>query len=154
VSPGKGLFVYTPIVLVALAGVIRALRGTQRSVMVRGPSGWLPAVVPGSTWIARACLAAFVAHWLFMGRLVEGQGGASWGPRMRADALPLLFLFLPEGAAILPPVAAVLAAVSIGIQALGAFAYDYRWEKLYQNPPAENHAELWSVARSPIVFQL
>jgi hypothetical protein len=154
VSPAKGLFVFTPIVLVALAGLVRALRQQERDVMVRSSSGWLPAVVPGSAWIARACLAAFLAHWLFLGRWAEWHGGASWGPRMMTDALPLLFLFLPDGVLLMPPVAVVLALVSVGVQALGAFAYDYRWERLYQNPAPADHSELWSVARSPIVFHV
>src|SRR5262249_18343136 len=41
---------------------------------------------------------------------------------------------------------------SVAVQALGAFAYDYRWERLRQRPVASTHPELWNVAHSPIAF--
>jgi len=37
-------------------------------------------------------------------------------------------------------------------QALGAFAYDYRWERLRQRPVTSEHPGLWDVPHSPIVF--
>ena len=86
-----------------------------------------------------------------MGRWSEWHGGECWGPRLMTDALPLLFLFLPEGLTVTGLAGTALALLSVGVQALGAFAYDYRWERLYQregNPTAA----LWEVARSPIFF--
>ena len=44
-----------------------------------------------------------------------------------------------------------LALLSVGVQALGAFAYDYRWERLYQRE-GNPEAALWAPARSPIFF--
>jgi hypothetical protein len=67
------------------------------------------------------------------------------------DVLPLLLLFLPEGFDVLPSVAPALAALSVAVQALGAFAYDYRWERLYQRGGADGRAALWDAVRSPIV---
>ena len=87
----------------------------------------------GERWLAATLAAAAVAHWLLIGRWSEWHGGESWGPRMMTDALPLLFLFLPDGLDVAAAAsAAVLAALSVAVQALGAFAYDYRWERLYQ----------------------
>jgi hypothetical protein len=40
----------------------------------------------------------------------------------------------------------------VAVQALGAFSYDYRWERLRQRPVAATHPELWDVRYSPIVF--
>lgn len=134
-APAKGLFVFTPIVLVALVGLVRAWRG-------------------GDRWLAGILGAAAAAHWLLMGRWLEWHGGHSFGPRMMTDALPLLAVFLPEGLARLPRLGVGLAAVSVGVQALGAFADDGRWERLYQSPPAPRHRELWQVASSPIPFYL
>ena len=133
VSPAKGLLVFTPVVMVAALGMVRAFRRGER-------------------WLAGTLAAAAVAHWILMGRWSEWHGGASWGPRMMTDVLPLLFLFLPEGLDALPGVGPALAAVSVAAQALGAFAYDYRWEKLYQARAPVAHAELWDVARSPLVY--
>jgi hypothetical protein len=132
-SPAKGLLVFTPVVVVAGAGMIRSFRKGER-------------------WLVMTLAAAAAGHWLLMGRWSEWHGGESWGPRMMTDVLPLLFLFLPEGLDVLPSVGPVLAALSVAVQALGAFAYDYRWERLYQRRSAGGHAELWDVARSPIVY--
>jgi hypothetical protein len=71
---------------------------------------------------------------------------------MMTDALPLLFVFLPPGFDALPRMAPMLGLVSVLVQALGAFSYDYRWERIFQRPPAKDHAELWDVAKCPIVF--
>ena len=136
VSPAKGLLVFTPVVVVAVAGMVRSFRRGQR-------------------WLVGTLASAAVAHWLLMGRWSEWHGGESWGPRMMTDVLPLLFLFLPEGLDLLPSVGPALCALSVGAQALGAFAYDYRWERLYQRGGAAATAgrpELWDVVKSPIVY--
>jgi hypothetical protein len=135
VSPGKGLVFFTPVALIAAAGLVRAL-------------------IRGERWLAATLGAGFVAHWLLVGRWAEWHGGECWGPRLMTDALPFLFLFLSDGLDLLPRLGVVLAAVSVGVQALGAFAYDYRWERLYQRPPTAGHPELWQPARSPILFHL
>lgn len=133
VSPAKGLFVFTPLAALALAGLVRAVRLGER---------WLPLTL----------LLAVVGHWLLVGFWGEWHGGRAWGPRLMTDALPLLFLFLPEGMDLAPRLGALLAAVSVAVQALGAFAYDYRWERLYQNTGADLHASLWDPVKSPIPF--
>jgi hypothetical protein len=133
VSPGKGLLVFTPVALMAVAGLIRALRYDDRV-------------------LAATCGAAVLAHWVFVGRWSEWHGGESWGPRMMTDALPLLFLFLPDGYDLAPRLTVALGALSVAVQALGAFAYDYRWERLRQRPVAAAHPELWDLPRSPIAF--
>jgi hypothetical protein len=133
VSPGKGLLVFTPVVAMALAGLVRAFR-------------------QGDRWLAATCGAAALAHWVFVGRWAEWHGGECWGPRLMTDALPLVFLFLPEGYDLAPRLTVALAALSVAIQALGAFAYDYRWERLRQRPVATTHPELWDVAHSPIAY--
>jgi hypothetical protein len=83
--------------------------------------------------------------------LFPGGPGEGWGPGSLTDALPLLFLFLPEGVAVLPKRGSVLAVVSVVVQALGAFSYDHRWDRL--NEPL-GPALLWDPAKSPIVFQV
>jgi len=133
VSPGKGLFVFTPIALMAVAGLVRALRYDDRV-------------------LAAICGAAVLAHWLFVGRWAEWHGGESWGPRLMTDALPLLFLFLPDGYDLAPRLTVGLGVLSAAIQVLGAFAYDYRWERLRQRPVTATHPELWDVPHSPIAF--
>ena len=43
----------------------------------------------------------------------------------------------------------MIAALSVAVQALGAFAYDGRWDRLHGG-----ETRAWDVSRSPIVFQL
>ncbi len=131
VSPAKGLLVFTPVVIVTLLGLARAFRRGER-------------------WLALALGGAAFAHFALMGRWSEWDGGESFGPRLMTDALPLLLLFLPEGISVAGGWGAALAVLGIGVQALGAFADDGRWERLYQRPSAPGHPELWDVARSPI----
>jgi hypothetical protein len=135
VSPAKGLLVFTPVVLVAIAGLVRAFRRGERA-------------------LAGTLGAAALGHFVLVGRWREWHGGECWGPRLLTDALPLVFVFLPDGAAVFKGFAVVLAAVSVGVQALGAFAYDYRWERLFERDPQTAARALWDIARSPIPFHL
>lgn len=138
VSPAKGLFVFTPVAVTAIAGLVRAIRFRE---------GWL-----GERWLPAACGAAALAHLVFIGKWGEWHGGESWGPRMMTDALPLLFLFLPEAMDAFPRVTGVLAALSVAVQALGAYAYDYRWERLHQRADADKTSALWDARIAPIPF--
>jgi hypothetical protein len=133
VSPGKGLLVFTPLAIVPIVGWVRAWRWGER---------WLVATLAG----------AVLAHLALVGASAEWHGGAGWGPTTLTAALPALFLLLPEGLSALPRVGALLAAISVAVQLLGAFAYDQRWERLYQHPARPGHPELWDVANSPIPF--
>jgi hypothetical protein len=135
VSPGKGLLWFTPVVLVAMVGLVHALRTNER-------------------WLAATAGLAALTHLVAMGRWTEWHGGWCWGPRLLTDCLPLLFLFLPDGWALMPNIARLLAAVSIAVQMLGAFSYDNRWERLYQRDSGNATAVLWSPAQSPILFQI
>jgi hypothetical protein len=131
VSPAKGLLVFTPLVVCGVVGLVRAWRG-------------------GDRWLATTLSVAAFAHWLLMGRWGEWHGGESFGPRLMTDALPLLFAFLPEGLLALPRAGVLLAALSVAAQALGAFSYDYAWERVVQRPASTS--ALWNVAESPLVF--
>ncbi len=132
-SPAKGLLVFTPVAIVAICGLWRRLR-------------------LGDLWTSLTLGGAALAHVVFIGRWSEWHGGESFGPRMMTDALPLLFVFLPSGFEVLPRLGPALAVASIAIQALGAFSYDYRWERLFQRPPNSARTELWDTTKSPILF--
>ena len=72
ISPGRGLFVYSPILLFALFGAIR---------------GWR---IPVYRWCAVAA-AAFI---VIAANSSQWHGGESFGPRRLVDILPLLALLL------------------------------------------------------------
>ena len=117
--------------IVAVCGLVRALRRGERFLPV-------------------ALGLAALAHLVLMGRWSEWHGGESFGPRLMTDALPLLLFFLPEGIAATGGLGVALAVFGIAVQALGAFADDGRWERLYQRPAQPGHPELWDVAHSPL----
>jgi len=137
ISPGKGLVWFMPVALVAAFGVLQALRRES------GQERWLPAA---------AGLAA-LAHLVVMGRWSEWPGGVCWGPRLLTDALPALFLFLPDGLAVAGAFGRLLLWASIGVQALGTFTYDNRWERVFMREPQAATAALWDPGKSPILFQ-
>jgi hypothetical protein len=132
-SPGNGLLVFAPVVLVAIAGAALAFRYGER-------------------WLAGSLFLAAAAHVLLAGCARGWAAADAWGPRLLADAMPLLMLFLPEGLSRARGLGGILVAVSVAVQALGAFAYDDRWIRLQQGPAAPAHAELWDAAHSPVVL--
>jgi hypothetical protein len=131
-SPAKGLLIFTPLVVVAFAGLVRVWRG-------------------GEHWLAAALGGGFLAHVALVGS-TPGWFGNGWGATTLTAALPLLCLVLPEGMSVLGAFGPLLAIVSVAVQLLGAFANDQRWERVYQHPGKPGHPELWDVARSPLPF--
>jgi hypothetical protein len=132
-SPVKGLLVFTPLALAAFAGMVRAWRWGER---------WLVATLAGG----------FLVHLGLVGASSDWLGRPGWGPTTLTAALPFLFLLLPEGLAAWPRIGALLAAVSLGVQVIGAFAYDQRWERLYQKAEEPGHSEIWDWEQSPIPY--
>jgi hypothetical protein len=141
-SPARGILLFAPVLVAALAGVVVALRAPRSRMWDQAqPGRFLPV----------ACLAAFVAHVAWLAVAGGFDVGPFWGPRLVAPAWPLLLLFLPEGFAALKTLASLFALLSIGVQALGLLSYDGRWDKLY-GPQAKQQAGLWDFTKSPIVF--
>ena len=141
-SPARGAVVFAPILLVGLAGVARAVRPprARHHWDTAGPAVWLP-LTAATAAAAHAVAVALAGGW---------AAGPFWGPRLLAPAAPLLLLFLPEGMSLLRGAGAALAAVSVAVQLLGAFAYDGRWDRLHGGEAGVT----WDPARSPIVFQV
>lgn len=101
VSPGKSIFLYSPVVLLALLGW-NALR--RRWPMV----AWCAAAVMGVQLLFTSCLAFFHGDWC-------------WGPRYLAVTLPLFGLAMAFGdySAWRKPLATGLIGVGLVIQLLG-----------------------------------
>jgi hypothetical protein len=72
VSPGRGLFLYSPVLLFAIYGAIRGRR----------------------EWLYRSCAAAFVAYVVVVANVSQWWGGECFGARKLAEALPLLAVLL------------------------------------------------------------
>jgi hypothetical protein len=130
VSPSRGLLVYSPIVAVAFAGFVDAVRAPWGS-----PLRW--------------CAAAAAAEFLLYGSYSVWWAGHTYGPRYLLDVLPVL---VPLAAAAVSRIqmhrVAIVActaalAWSIALSATGAFFYPHeRWN----SEPVDvdrDHARLW-----------
>ncbi len=120
VSPGRGLFLFSPVVLFALYGI---------SVLWRSPERWVErstiCVLVGSALTTFMMVCSYSA-W---------QGGFSFGPRYLIETVTLLFYFLPAGvaAAVTQKKGRILwwscVTVSVLCGALGAYQR-WEWEKV------------------------
>jgi hypothetical protein len=135
-SPARGLFAFSPVLLLALPGVCLAVRARDRLVLASA---------------AASALAILVAAKWFV-----WWGGHCYGPRLLADVLPLLVFsmhpFASLGRRLLFPAVlfAVLALVSVGIQLLGAFRYDGRSDAFMGTDLA--YGPLLDPRNSPVAF--
>jgi hypothetical protein len=117
VSPNRGLLIYTPIMLFALWGAVQVWRVSTAPPWLR----WLTVGV--------------VLHVLVHAKFDEWWAGYAYGPRYFTDVLPALTIFLVYGlvpfcrTAVMRAVVAVLALYGIGIQAIGVYAADDRWNR-------------------------
>jgi hypothetical protein len=116
-SPNRGLLIYTPIMLFAFWGAVQVWRISTAPPWLR----WLTVGV--------------ALHILMHAKFDEWWAGYAYGPRYFTDALPALTIFLVYGliplcrAPGMRVVAAVLALYGIGIQAIGVYAADDRWNR-------------------------
>ena len=150
-SPNRGLLIFSPIVVIALAGIPSVVRG-----------GWSTP----HRWLLLAAAAQFTLYAMYS----VWWGGHTYGPRYMLDILPLLVPAAAAGVAItVGPFwrsAAVAAlAWSITVAALGAFTYpNERWnsdpvdvdrahDRLW-NWSDTQIARAWRVPRSPQNYRL
>ena len=139
-SPGRGLLVYTPIAIFAIAAFApgaRDSRGRHRPVVA-------------AAGIFCLCHIAMISLWPVW------WGGYCWGPRLLTEILaPVMTLVaagLPAiGSRTVKGVFAVAAVYCCSIQAIGVYCYPKgRWDHL---PVTVNDApaRLWNVEDNPIV---
>ena len=137
ISPSRGLLIFSPIVIVALAGLPRAVRAGSQS-----PLPWLA--------------AAAAAELLLYGSFAVWWAGHTFGPRYMLDLLPALVPIAAAGMVALDArrwrqLAATAALTwSIGVAALGAFVYPN--EQWNIDPDVDTHHErLWDWRDSQIL---
>lgn len=137
VSPSRGLFVFSPIALIAVVG-----------------SAWAWSARPelGLRWLVVAALAQFATYACYS----VWWGGHTYGPRylidvfvplMPAAALAVSRLGRSRRAAV---VASVLLAWSVFVAGLGAFVYPNEQWNTSPDDVDRDHARLWSLHDSQI----
>ena len=131
ISPNRGLLVFSPVVIVAAAG-LSALRGGGR------PASAL-------RWYGAAAAVQFATY----GAFSVWWAGYSYGPRYVLDVLPMLVPFAALGTAVicrrpaLRRVAVALMAWSIAVSAVGAFCYSATMWNSDGDDVDQHHERLW-----------
>ena len=134
VSPNRGILIFSPVVLVAFAGVFRIGRaGTGRSAL---------------RWYGAAALAQYLTYSAFS----VWWAGYTYGPRYMLDLLPMLVPLAAVGLSWLAArrawrwVLTALLAWSIAVSAIGAFCYSAGvWNPGIEDPDDVDlkHERLW-----------
>ena len=135
ISPARGLFVFSPVLIFAISGFWLAMR-TREGRSLHIAFGFIIALV-----------------WILVSHLMPWWGGYSFGPRIMSDVLPFLTYFIafplqwclssysPQRTVVAVCIAG-LAAVSIFIHAQGALRvapHQWNWD-----PDIDTHlARLW-----------
>jgi hypothetical protein len=139
-SPGKSVFVYTPVFLM--------LAVWGRSFARRFPA------------FTSMLVGIIVLHLLVFGTWIAWWGAWSWGPRFLVPLVPFLSLALAEGIATsrsraLRAAALGLGALSIAIQILGiAVDQDVYIPTLFPLNPLPDTLTIWDLRYQPIVHQI
>ena len=131
VSPGRGLFVYSPIFLFSLVGLALAWRRDGDRLL---------------RWLGAGALLTVLLH----SRWMAWWGGWTYGPRYLADLTPIFALALyPLAGAISRPgtIRALFVALlvwSVGAHAIGAYWDDGSWNARPNIDRAPGRLWLWS----------
>src|SRR5262249_4312408 len=137
-SPSRGLLVFSPIVLVAAAGVRQAITDGWRS-----PLGW--------------CILALAAQYAVYGSFAVWWGGHTYGPRYLLDILPVAVpvaaagMARPQTGRAAKAAAAAALTWSMVVAATGAFCYPHDEWNVDPSDIDRSHARLWSVSDNQIV---
>ena len=134
-SPARGLFIYSPIILLSLVGIYQ---------------GWRS----GDCFLRYLSLCPLFVVLLYS-KWWMWWGGHTYGPRLLSDLFPILCFFLYPAVETIRSHRAVMAAfvflalMSIGVHTLGAYDDDFSWNS---SPNIDmNQYRLWTWYDSPIV---
>jgi hypothetical protein len=130
-SPNRGLFIFSPWVAVAIAAAPVALGRLK----------------PGS--LPRWLLLALIPYLLVLSKYAVWWGGGSFGPRYWTDAFPLFGVLVGcgldwawERSRIVLSLFALTIAISVALQAVGAFCYPSTWNYVPTDTDLD-HGRFW-----------
>jgi 4-amino-4-deoxy-L-arabinose transferase-like glycosyltransferase len=137
-SPGKSIFWYAPILLVAVYG--------WKSLWIKCPR-------------ITGLVALFVATYLlFYSHIIWWPGGGTWGPRFMVQIIPFLMIGLAalinQGLRLVGRIAvAATMALSLFIQIVSVLVSYIPYEALMDRTPETYERLLWVPTYSPIIIQ-
>lgn len=144
-SPGRGLLIYTPVVVFAGCAYLRGASDAWKKHAALLTAATCVLIFEALAISASTVLSPSVVWW----------GGYCWGPRMLTELAPALIVLMAFGVAAIdrpwPRRAfAVLALYSMLTQAVGVFFYPKgHWDGLPQ-PVDTAHGRLWDWRDNPI----
>jgi hypothetical protein len=129
-SPNRGILIYTPVVVVAVVGAVRAWR-LRLPAPARDPSFGRADAILLTRYVSLASIAILLTY----SKFIAWWGGHGYGPRYLTDAMPFVGLLLAVGFASVTVsrramstiAAGVLLTYSVAIQAVGAFCWPSAW---------------------------
>ena len=133
VSPARGLFIFSPVLLLAMAGYVISLRSSSdRALNVS-----LGLIV--------------VLHWIMVSSFDPWYGGFSFGPRMMVDVVPIFVFYLGHvlrnGSGAFGPLLhasfGLLLVFSIFVHSQGAFDSAVHGWNSTPTPVTEQESRLW-----------
>jgi hypothetical protein len=142
-SPARGLFVYQPWAILALAPLLPCVgRKADTSISPAAPRGW-----------AGFCAVAIAIHAVLISSWHDWSGGWCWGSRLMTDVLPLLGLLC------VTPIAALGSSRNgrrflIGIGILGILPHipgAFLGSATLWNAASDQANDLWSWSRAPFL---
>ena len=152
VSPSRGILIFSPVVVIAVVGALKAWKATPIPDTSDKNFGRRDSVL-----VARYASIAAVAILLTYSKYIIWWGGHGFGPRYLTDVMPFLGVLFALGLAPLleksthlrmsQVTAIALLSYSIFIQAVGAFCWPSRW--IHDDPPYR--FRLWDWRGSEIV---
>lgn len=139
VSPGRGLFVFSPFLLFLPILFYRALADRD------------------SDRLLTLCLAAAALLQLLLYAPTDWRGGFSYGYRFLSDMVPaLIWLLAPVVASLSRPVRAVFVACclfAVWVQAVGAFQYLGLSDIAINDPADREMRNVWKIGNSPLLVE-
>jgi len=139
ISPSRGLFIYSPVFIFAFIGIFLVWRRKQDILF---------------KYFSIVVIVLLIMH----SKWYDWWGGWTFGCRVINDAVPFLVLFLLptidflKGRKWLLILFIITIAISFFVQIIGAFLYDYEWDR---NPNIDlNQNRLWSWKESQLSYYL
>jgi len=135
VSPGEGLLLYSPVLLLALLACRRPVR---------------------MLFVVRVAFWAMLAHALYWASYLDWWGGSAWGPRYLAEAIPFIVFLAALGLdralagrafqrkRALAWAAATLCAFSFAVQVIGMFTWDNTYHQRFDPGFWTNDGDHWA----------
>jgi len=138
ISPGRGLLVFTPIVIFALGAFLPRARENRKRHMA----------------VVTACACFVVCQIALIGKSSSWAGGTCWGPRLLTETVPALMVLVAVGTPAIRGAGryafAALALYCLFIQALGVYYFPKGYWDSMPLREARHSDRMWDWSDNPI----